>query len=660
VNKLSEKNMRPEPNSTVTEYRPDIDGLRAIAVLMVVLFHFELIPLARAGYLGVDVFFVISGYLITQILCRALDRGSFSLKKFYANRIRRLAPALVTTNFACVLIGWFVLLPREYDDLLMQTVAAQFYFSNIYFWKQINYFGLSADYVYLLHTWSLAVEEQFYILYPIAIAFVYRFFRRHLWRLLAIGFCLSLALCIALTPAKPEASFYLLPTRAWELLAGSLTYWVTLKFAANSSMLRTLGYCGASAIVVSVFAYRPEYMAPGWYALLPVLGASAIIYAGTRREGQLRFLRSRFLVYIGRISYPLYLVHWPINVFALTFLGDEYVWSIKAALAGLSFILASPMYHFIENPIRERRGGHSATTPLALYTVSVCLLSGLALSSVVSPGLPNRLPPTILRMAEFAEDRAGNESDCEFSSSKELNLRLCSLGDPREEASWLILGDSHAWAARSAFDVWLKERHERGHLIFRNSCVPVLGVDIFGDRGICRLYNDRMYELMKVEPTLRNVALVSSWRQVPEARLSSSSFEKLEKDEAVALFSESFDATLDFLMANQKSVYVWEPVPGATMPVPSSLARSELLGWGTELRRSSAVYYEDFAFLFSMLQRRGADISGRFAPADLLCGPSRCDVTINGVPAYYDNSHISQSLAGEWAKMMSRQVDSTD
>ena len=197
-------------------YRRDIDGLRAVAVLLVLVFHFRLIPLGKAGFLGVDMFFVISGFLIMSIVRQQLDDGTFQLRAFYLARIRRLAPALSVVLFFTLLYGWIRLLPLEFAEMGRQVASAQFYVSNVYYWRNFNYFGLGTDQVYLLHTWSLAVEEQFYLLFPLATMALHRWGRTWFWRAVASVALFSFLLNIFWVVPKAMNTFYLLPTRAWE------------------------------------------------------------------------------------------------------------------------------------------------------------------------------------------------------------------------------------------------------------------------------------------------------------------------------------------------------------------------------------------------------------------------------------------------------------
>src|SRR5580698_5196423 len=204
------------------DYRADIDGMRALAVGLVLLFHFDLLPVARAGFIGVDVFYVISGFLITGIVLRDYDAGRFRLRDFYLRRVRRLAPALLCMQVLVLGVGAYLLLPADFNELARQSLATQLYVANIYYWQTYNYFGISAQSAFLLHTWSLAVEEQFYLFYPLLLIVVLRYCRRHIDVALLLLAALSFALNLAQVHVRPEATFYLLPTRAWELLIGAL------------------------------------------------------------------------------------------------------------------------------------------------------------------------------------------------------------------------------------------------------------------------------------------------------------------------------------------------------------------------------------------------------------------------------------------------------
>ena len=263
------------------KHRADIDGLRAIAVLMVLVFHFDLLPFGRAGFIGVDVFFVISGFLITSIVNRQLDAGQFSLKNFYLSRIRRLAPALFVTLILVMITGLICLFPSDLLSLTNEIFAAQSYVANIYYWRTVNYFGLSVSSAFLLHTWSLAVEEQFYLIYPLCLLLAHRYFRRYLWPIIFIAMALSFCANLAFVSSKPQATFYLLPTRAWELLIGAMILPALSRIPGRRHYAEAAGLAGLAAIAIGFVTYDRSIYFPGWFALLPTLGAALALWFGT-------------------------------------------------------------------------------------------------------------------------------------------------------------------------------------------------------------------------------------------------------------------------------------------------------------------------------------------------------------------------------------------
>lgn len=288
-------------------YRPDIDGLRAVAVLGVILYHFEVWPFS-GGFVGVDVFFVISGYLITGIIANDLQADRFSILTFYQRRVRRILPALVACVAATSVAGLFILLPNELQDLGQSLIATALFASNIYFWSQSGYFAPAADTQPLLHTWSLAVEEQFYIAFPLILAAVWRWNRRALVPTLLVLALLSLGVSAYQVQQAPQAAFYLSIGRGWELLVGSL---IALCRSHLDKVPATCAWLGLAAIVASLVGYNEQMPFPGLAALLPCLGAAAIIVSapGTMVGN---FLSSSPMRGIGLISYSLYLWHWPI------------------------------------------------------------------------------------------------------------------------------------------------------------------------------------------------------------------------------------------------------------------------------------------------------------------------------------------------------------
>src|SRR5262245_40012984 len=305
----------PSPSPQLSHgYRPDVDGLRAVAVLAVLAYH-AFPSLAPGGFAGVDVFFVISGYLITGIILDDLERGRFTYRNFYWRRIRRIFPALILVLVACLALGWLVLLPDEYAQLGKHVAAGAGVVSNIALWREAGYFDSAAELKPLLHLWSLGVEEQYYLAWPLLLLL----FRRHMgWMIVALG-AASFALNIWMVGTHPTAAFYLPFTRFWELLAGSYLAFAVRK--ENPSPYFSM--VGAGLIVLGFILLEPQKAFPGWWALLPVLGAALLIRAGPQGWVNRRVLAHPAMVFVGLISYPLYLWHWPLLTYARIVHGGE-------------------------------------------------------------------------------------------------------------------------------------------------------------------------------------------------------------------------------------------------------------------------------------------------------------------------------------------------
>ncbi len=638
-------------------YRLDIDGLRAIAVLLVLIFHFSLVPSVTAGFIGVDVFFVISGFLITSIVVRQLDAGSFRFGTFYLARIRRLAPALVTTLLATFCAGLVLLFPDDLRELSIQLLVSQAYVANIYFWRTVNYFGLNGANVFLLHTWSLAVEEQFYLLYPVFLCAIHRYFPRRLWQCVALLMAVSWALNVGLVAQKPEAVFYLLPTRAWELFAGALATLAIPHLRIPRMATQLLGVIGLMLIAGSALLYRPDYRFPGFFATIPVIGTCCVLLAhDVRRTVAGAFLEWVPLRYLGRISYPLYLVHWPVHVFAVRVLGNAYGYAWHVAMFLLSILMAAAIYHLIERRVREG-AWLSARRPLLASYVGALAVTAVAVAvAITTSGLPARFPSDAVRLAAFANDKSPPLTECEFgghASVIEL-AHACKLGSPFAQPRWIVVGDSHAWATHDAFDLWLKSRNESALFAFRHACPPLSDVHLFHDDGTCFRFNQAITDFVARTDSIDSVALVSTWRQGRERLISTSETVQPSDGQSRQLFERGFAAEITKLRSSGKQVYVWEPLPGATADVPIAMATASLHGGQAEVDKSRQDYLAEYKFFFDALRSNRASIAGVFSPSEYLCKSGACITSLDGDPLYFDNSHPTRSSAKVFAGILSR------
>ncbi len=442
-------------------YRPDIDGLRALAVLVVLFFHAG-VPGPSGGFVGVDVFFVISGYVITRGILADVAAGRFSVARFYERRIRRILPMLVATILATYALAWVFLLPAALDDFARSVAAASVFSANVFFWKSAGYFDVEAQTRPLLHLWSLSVEEQYYLVIPVALPLLLARARGLAVGGLIVALLASLALSVALTDTAPGANFYLLPSRAWELLVGALlafpSGWAAPRSLreANSSGWRAprilreaMAAGGLGLIAVAIFTYDEATPFPGLAALPPCLGAGLIVAAGGGGAGTLvgRLLSLPPCTGIGRLSYALYMVHWPVVVFTrYALLRDPAGWEVVGVIA-LCFALAYAAWRWIETPLRHPpRGPAADRRPLFAATAALLAgLGGLGFAGVVTDGFPSRFPgvqPGALAALE-REGWKGGRCFLENGRFADWAGPECRIGGDRP-ATALLWGDSYA------------------------------------------------------------------------------------------------------------------------------------------------------------------------------------------------------------------------
>jgi len=650
--------------SSIT-YRKDIDGLRALAVLLVLVFHFNLAPFGKGGFLGVDIFFVISGFLITSILVKELNTDSFRFGHFYAKRIRRLAPALFTTLALVMVAGSIFFLPEAFRELSKQVLTTQFYVSNFYFWQNINYFGIHADATPLLHTWSLAVEEQFYLLFPIFVVILYKYLRPFFWPAIISGLLISFCLNIIFVHEKPELTFYLMPTRAWEMLLGSVAMLISSKLTIRSAVINEIiAISGLGIITLSVFLYSVEVVFPGYYALAPTFGAMMIIISGKNESTSLsRLLGLPIIVYIGKLSYSLYLTHWPIHIFASSLLGvDGYTMTWRLAMFGLTFIVSIAILHLIETPIRKGKFLYSDKRIYSAYLaglLTTILVCGFVL---YDRGVPSRFSPETIKMAEYVLDKPP-VSGCQYNGQQRLvSDDFCLIGDAEIPPSWIVIGDSHAWAGQEAFNLYLKSKGESGFLMFQHNCPPLKGLAIFKAKGSCMAFNNASYDFMSQFKGELNVLLVSTWIQAGKGSFSYDPNIKLSPEESIDYFNKVLHESINYINKLDNKLYVWGPLPGAKKDVPNTLARAKnKTAEEDQISFTLAEHLNDYAFFYTALKKHKEDIYGSFLPFEVLCVETeKCRVTQDGKPLYFDGSHMSLSSSAFWAKFLIRLENDND
>ncbi len=618
-------------------YRADIDGLRAIAVLGVVFFHAGLgLP---GGYVGVDVFFVISGFLITSLLLKDLRRGTFSFLDFWERRARRILPALVVVVAAVIAAGWFLLLPADYEVLGKQVIALIGFSSNIKFWLETGYFVAAAETKPLLHTWSLSLEEQFYLLIPVLLAFLF-WIRKSNWIVpsLLLGAVVSFCLSVYGSYRAPSATFFLLPTRAWELATGSL-----LAFAPAIPQMRLrslLAWIGFAAICVPFLFYVPGIRFPGLAALPPVAGAALFIWSGFRlptSDFRLpipnRLLASRPFVWIGLLSYSLYLWHWPLFAFQKYISVTPAGLPLRLAFVAASIMLAWLSLRFVERPFRSRAIICSRNHIFALSAGAVAVLVLTSLLLWKTNGFRNRLSLEAQRIAWGVKD---------FAFVNELKVsdipdHLVQLGAPSLLPRVLVWGDSHAMAILPAVDLACKKAGIAARAATVSSTAPVLEWFVVNQWGLSEnapAFNDAILDYIKSTASqgLTHVILAAYW----EAYLT-------EETTGNDKFQRALRRTIGEIQAAGCQVVVLIDVPCFPFDPPRSLAINALLSNSSDhLVIDAAQYFKDTALqrpILSDLRKLGVTV---IDPAELFIDSNGViRPTDNGVCLYRDRDHLS-------------------
>ena len=492
-------------SSPSDKYRPDIDGLRAIAVMLVVNFHAfpEAMP---GGFIGVDIFFVISGFLITGIIVRELDQQRFSLLGFYNRRIRRIFPALIVVLCACLVLGWLWMLPAAYAQLSADVFASAAFFSNIALLLQSGYFDIESGKKPLLHLWSLGIEEQFYLFWPLILMLTARLRLQILVVASVIGLA-SFVLNVALIGSNPVATFYLPFTRAWELLAGAVLACSWNQISQTSRASNRRAAIGLLLIAAAAGLLDTKSAFPGWWAVLPVAGGALLLSAPAAWFCRY-LLASPPMVWIGLISYPLYLWHWPLLVFFGIVKFGPLTLPERELILLLSTLLAWLTYWLVESPFRFGRPSQLKLAGLCAGMVLVAAAGGVV---VQGRGFDFRLPAEIRQMADVrTESSKWRVHECLLDLGREMSFAE-SCVDRDRRPLLLIWGDSTAGALLPGLRQ-AQETRDFGIAQFTSSsCVPALNTDVAGTPN-CRAINDKVLSLAReIRPDI--VLLQGTWEK---------------------------------------------------------------------------------------------------------------------------------------------------
>lgn len=613
-------------------YRPDVDGLRAIAVISVIAFHFSL-PGLTGGYLGVDVFFVLSGYLITTIMWNEMQARDFSLARFYERRIRRIMPALLLVLGLSTVVAVAVLLPGDLIGYAKSLLATMTFLANVYFWRDTNYFAAGADQKPLLHMWSLGVEEQFYILFPFLLMLLARYAPLQTVRVLVALVGMSFAANVAMNMVGARSlAFYLLPARSWELGLGAVIAVLPATLAPGPRLAGVATFAGIG-LLLGGLVFSGLWLGPVPEALPAVLGTALIVWGGTAQVTPVaRALSVAPMLFFGRLSYSMYLWHWPITVFATYWLVRDLTLPETAAAFSLIVALSILSLRFIENPARARSMPfRRVAVRVSAATVVLALVAGLIL---VGRGLPGRLPHDAARInsAQGTNYRCALGDLMPFGGSRACRLHLPS-GDVADTER-VLFGNSHAQMYAPILRDLGRETNVPTLLVPMNACLPTPAINIDRD---CAAQAERNLTSILALPQVKEVVIAFNWEI--QSRVL------IDRTGAPATFDAGLTAGLDDLLtriaAAGKTAALVGPIPVPGYDLASELSRA--LAFGRDhvgpLDLPAATFSARYDAITAPLRAR---LGARFIePHPALCDPITCRWIIDGRSVYSDSNHVA-------------------
>ena len=657
---------------THPKYRADIDGLRAIAILAVVGFH-AFPTWVKGGFIGVDVFFVISGFLISTIIFGSLNRNAFSFTEFYARRIKRIFPALVLVLAASFAFGWFQLLADEYKQLGKHIAGGAGFVANFVLWGESGYFDNAAETKPLLHLWSLGIEEQFYFIWPLLLWFAWKK-RFNLLTIALLVATISFALNIFTVHNDSVAAFYSPQTRFWELMIGSILAYVMLykhdAFAgvrqrldkwlcavtyshasgqSGDTLRNVQSLLGVALIAIGVMVIARDRQFPGWWALLPTLGAALIIAAGTHAWFNRTVLSSRVLVWFGLISYPLYLWHWPLLSFARLVEGGLPSRDVRMAAVAIAILLAWLTYKLIEQPIRFNRHGKATTLTLAVLMLVIGLVG---FNCYKRDGLGFRLPAEVRILTQVIDFRFPEYiryGKCHLETAEPLYHDASCLEDKRPLIA--LWGDSHA----SALYPGLKKLQESAGFgiaqLTTAACPPILDVGEYSTlRKNCDMVNQNAIHLIVASSP--DVLILASVYRPPGGAYT--------WDDAT--LAKKLDETLQYMRARlpRTRMIVIGPVPQWN----ESPQKASYVYWKNTLQKKQAVPIRQKAIVFNELDdqlRRVTESNSMeyISAIRELCNADGCLSRVGNQPEDFiavDYGHLSKAGSEYFINLIKEEV----
>ncbi|MCI4665075.1 MAG: acyltransferase [Neomegalonema sp.] len=623
-------------------YRRDIDALRAVSVLLVALYHAKLFGLT-GGYLGVDIFFVISGYLITGIILSESRRGAFDLAGFVERRLRRVAPALICVTLVVIIASTLLRSPRDLALFGESVSLLPVFGSNFFFYNNLDYFGPSPDTYWLLHCWSLAVEFQFYIFFALLLVAVLRWSKAPVGAWLIGVAALSFVAAAIVVHSDPRAAFFLTPFRLWEFVAGGLLTLRGPRVASRHGRC-ALAVLGLILILAPAFLYDASTVFPGLTALPPVLGAMLFIWSGQRSRdleadetAAHRLLANPVVVYIGRASYSFYLWHWPVLA-AAAYMSSAPLTPVQSGLAlAAAFAISAASLHLIERPLR-RAGRRRRFFGGLAASIAAILLFGWAVQE--SDGWPGRYPGLAPLLAKDSYRYGAAPGACvSFHADlpddigQSLDPRSCRIGEAAPGKPVIaVWGDSHAWAIAPGFVEWAKAREAVIYVIWSGICPPALGYERpyptkFVDCGAHNAAALKLIERLQVKEAF----LLARWRHYP-----------------VPSVEGGLVAALQALKARGVRTAVFAQGPELGVTTPTYIFRATVGGWARADKLPDRYLAKAAARerLYRQAEKAGAR---RIALASPFCAAALCQVAAPDLASYFADSHHLSRVGARFA-----------
>lgn len=637
-------------------YRPEIDGLRALAVIPVILYHAGF-NLFSGGFVGVDVFFVISGYLISSIILSELNAGTFSLVNFYERRARRILPALFLVLFVCLPFAWAFLLPDAMKQFSESLIAVSTFTSNILFYKTSGYFDIATELKPLIHTWSLAVEEQYYVLFPLFLLLSWKFQKRWTAGLLISIFLISLSMSQWLSTAHPKFNFYMLPTRGWELLIGIFIamYFKNQPIKNYKHINQWASLLGILLITYSIFAYNDQTPFPSLYALIPTAGAALIIIFATDTTIVNKLLSSKPFIGVGLISYSAYLWHQPIFAFAREWNLNELNTQLMAALSVLSFALAFLSWKYVEMPFRKK--DFISRNKLFLYGLILSLFFiGFGAAGILNKGFMNRFDGKIKHIIETTKD--GALPACKTGLKTRESGALCIIGNKNITPSIALIGDSHSSKLTSALNEELIKVNISAVVFAESFCPPLIDMatDNINKNPMCRVYINNAYDEIISNKNIKTVILHAEWANYTKGMRAGdktisyyTDHESIIKDssENIAVFSRALHRTKESLQKAKKKIVIIKSVPEYNFIVWKKIAKS------IQLQNHAYIANEVKVNLYKYSDRN-LEVENTFNaihiekwaeiidPYKIFCKEEYCEYTNDNLDSFYsDDNHLT-------------------